>query len=75
MEAANHEITVAKAAVKKAPTQATAATMPKSKVIASQIVDLNINFFLLIQTFETGEIMAKYIPKSKAMSETWVALN
>lgn len=75
MEVAGHEITVAKATVKKAPAAKTEAALPKSKVIAAQIVDLNLNFFLIVQTFENGEVFAKYIPKNKAMSETWVALN
>lgn len=75
MEAAVHEITVAKAAVKKVVKTNTEAALPKAKVVASQIVDLNLNFFLIVQTFENGEVFAKYVPKNKAMSETWVCLN
>lgn len=78
MEIQGHEITVAKAATKKAKMEdALIAANPSNvKVKSVSIYDVgNVSFFLMVKLYEDGEILSKSIPKSRAMSTEWTALH
>lgn len=77
MEVAGHEITVAKAATKKpvSPKEDQVIKPESTKVVSANVSDLNNMFFLIVKTYENGEIFSKIVEKTKAKSENWKAIH